>query len=182
MEGPSLHTLSVNIAWDRDCTQGTGAASLFNAVSSCLQLLHHVAEPGSGTLAAVPQASVISESHMPDPASWADVHAQSLQDLQQASAAHASAQSGVGTPALTEAALTKVVLARRTGMTLQGPMHGLQLLNMLQQTNTASYHIALVLPTGETFVASTPERLYRRTNRMVHSEAVAGVVSLNNLK
>jgi isochorismate synthase EntC len=71
--------------------------------------------------------------------------------------------------------LTKVVLARRTGVTLQGPMHGLQLLSLLQQSNPSSYQVALVLPEGAAFVASTPERLFRRHGRIVFSEAVAGV-------
>jgi chorismate binding enzyme len=72
--------------------------------------------------------------------------------------------------------MSKVVLARRTGVTLEGPMHGLQLLGMLQQTNPASYQVALVLPGGETFVASTPERLFSRQGCMVYSEAVAGAL------
>jgi menaquinone-specific isochorismate synthase len=73
--------------------------------------------------------------------------------------------------------LTKVVLARQTGVVVTGPMHALQLLNLLELGNPGSYQVALVLPEGRAFIASTPERLYQRIGRQVSSEAVAGVPS-----
>ena len=78
--------------------------------------------------------------------------------------------------------LSKVVLARRTGVTMSGPMHGLQLLNLLQRSNPNSYQVALVLPGGAAFVASTPERLYQRQGRNVCSEAVAGAPPLTQFR
>jgi menaquinone-specific isochorismate synthase len=76
--------------------------------------------------------------------------------------------------------LTKVVLARRTGVTLTGSIHALQLLHLLEHGNPGSYQVALVLPEGPAFVASTPERLYQRIGRQVTSEAVAGVPAITD--
>jgi isochorismate synthase EntC len=70
------------------------------------------------------------------------------------------------------------VLARQVKVTVQGQLHALQLLDVLKQRDACSYQIALVLPQGSAFVASTPERLYARQGRDVVSEAVAGVLPL----
>ena len=70
--------------------------------------------------------------------------------------------------------LSKVVLARQLHLTVQGHLHALALLDVLQQRDARSYQVALTLPDGSAFVASTPERLYARQGRHVISEAVAG--------
>jgi isochorismate synthase len=73
-----------------------------------------------------------------------------------------------------DGALTKVVLARRSDVALAGRLEPLELLEALQERDPRAYQVALQLPSGQTFVASTPERLYARTGDAVASEAVAG--------
>jgi hypothetical protein len=81
LEGGTLHTLSLNIAWDAHCQDGEGAATLAAAADGCLQLLQHVAEPGRGSAVTVPQATIAAEEQMPGREDWAQMHAQSLAEL-----------------------------------------------------------------------------------------------------
>jgi isochorismate synthase / 2-succinyl-5-enolpyruvyl-6-hydroxy-3-cyclohexene-1-carboxylate synthase / 2-succinyl-6-hydroxy-2,4-cyclohexadiene-1-carboxylate synthase / o-succinylbenzoate synthase len=73
-----------------------------------------------------------------------------------------------------EGGLTKVVLARKTEMRIHGVIDPLALLQALQDRDPRAYQVMLQLPSGTTFLASTPERLYARTGQDVASEAVAG--------
>ncbi|GAB4817906.1 hypothetical protein N2152v2_004952 [Parachlorella kessleri] len=82
-----------------------------------------------------------------------------------------------------EEGLTKVVLARRTDIMLSGQLEPLSLLEALQarlhgivarERDPRAYQVLLQLPSGATFLGSTPECLYTRTGRAVASEAVAG--------
>eukprot|EP00887_Chlorella_sp_A99_P005642 scaffold1.g5642.t1 len=70
--------------------------------------------------------------------------------------------------------LTKVVLARRTDVTLEGRLDPLSLLEALQERDPRAYQVALQMPSGAIFLSSTPECLYARTGDAVASEAVAG--------
>lgn len=70
--------------------------------------------------------------------------------------------------------MSKVVLARRTDLQLQGHLDPLSLLGALQERDPRAYQILLQLPSGTTFLASTPECLYTRSGSDVASEAVAG--------
>lgn len=74
----------------------------------------------------------------------------------------------------TDAALSKVVLARRTDVTGSGHLHPWILLESLQERDPRAYQTLITLPSGTCFISSTPECLYRRTGRNVASEAVAG--------
>ena len=81
-----------------------------------------------------------------------------------------SSVAGDGSPA----GLTKVVLARRTDVTLAGRLDPLALLEALHERDPRAYQLALQMPSGATFLGSTPECLYARTGAAVASEAVAG--------
>ena len=70
--------------------------------------------------------------------------------------------------------LTKVVLARRTDLSLDGTLDPVALVRGLQDKDPRAYQVMIQLPSGTTFVSSTPECLYSRTGRYVVSEAVAG--------
>lgn len=74
----------------------------------------------------------------------------------------------------TPTATTKVVLARRTDLHLGGTVDPLSLLEALQERDPRAYQFMLALPSGVTFLGSTPECLYTRTGRAIASEAVAG--------
>ncbi|KAK9806829.1 hypothetical protein WJX72_004058 [[Myrmecia] bisecta] len=73
-----------------------------------------------------------------------------------------------------EEGLTKVVLARRSDVQFRGLLDPLALLQTLQERDPRAYQIYLQLPSGATFLGSTPEQLYARSGRSVASEAVAG--------
>jgi hypothetical protein len=75
--------------------------------------------------------------------------------------------------------LSKVVLARRLLVALRGRLQPLHFLALLQKADPSSYQVALVLPGGAAFVASTPERLFARDGHDVISEAVAGAQQRN---
>ncbi|NUY56361.1 hypothetical protein BZG79_09825 [Salinivibrio sp. MA427] len=72
--------------------------------------------------------------------------------------------------------LKKVVLARQTRLTLDGAVSGGQLLSHSQQHNSESFHFLFATGPEDAFVGSTPERLYRRRDCRVTTEAVAGTV------
>ncbi|KXZ52491.1 hypothetical protein GPECTOR_9g535 [Gonium pectorale] len=105
-------------------------------------------------------------------------------------AAGGGGAGGVGEEA---EALSKVVMARRTTMRLEGPLYPLHALQSLQERDPRAYQLYFApgpspgaaapepdaasgagAGPGPAFLACTPERLYARTGRFVASEAVAG--------
>lgn len=72
--------------------------------------------------------------------------------------------------------LKKVVLARQTRLTLDTPISAGQLLSHSQQHNAESFHFLFATSEQDAFLGSTPERLYRRRDCRVSTEAVAGTV------
>ncbi|ODP97708.1 hypothetical protein BGL48_13360 [Salinivibrio sp. SS3] len=75
-----------------------------------------------------------------------------------------------------QTALQKVVLARQTRLSLNAPISAGQLLQHSQQHNVESFHFLFATGPDDAFVGSTPERLYRRRDCRVTTEAVAGTV------
>jgi len=69
--------------------------------------------------------------------------------------------------------LTKVVMARRTELALQDEVDAVELMQVLQDRDPKAYQVLIALPSGETFLSSTPERLFVRSRAAVASEAVA---------
>ena len=74
----------------------------------------------------------------------------------------------------TVAPLRKVVLARRTHLSLDSPVDPLALVASLKARDPDAYQFALVHPDGAAFVGSTPERLFAARDGHAASEAVAG--------
>ncbi|MBW3694538.1 isochorismate synthase [Vibrio sp. T187] len=70
----------------------------------------------------------------------------------------------------------KVVLARKTTLTLDTPIHAAQLLRASYLSNHNSFHFMLVLDSKHSFIGSTPERLYSRHGVELHTEALAGTI------
>ncbi len=70
----------------------------------------------------------------------------------------------------------KVVLARRSDIELEQPVLASQLLKASYQKNHHSFHFLLALSPSHAFVGSTPERLYQRIGRELHTEALAGTI------
>lgn len=70
--------------------------------------------------------------------------------------------------------LRKVVLARRSKLALSAPVNTFDLISRLQARDPDAYQFVLRHPNGETFLGSTPERLFLSQGGRASSEAVAG--------
>lgn len=79
--------------------------------------------------------------------------------------------------AIDDDALAKMVLARRVALDLDTPMDPLLVLRHLETATPGSFHFAVRPDAGPAFVGASPERLFRREQQCVVSEAVAGTRS-----
>ncbi len=70
--------------------------------------------------------------------------------------------------------LDKVVLARRVALSLGASMDPLLVMSHLEPATPGCYHFAVRPAGGSAFIGASPERLFRREERTVVSEAVAG--------
>ena len=70
--------------------------------------------------------------------------------------------------------LRKVVLARRSNLELNAAVDSFALVSRLQSRDPDAYQFVLRHPNGETFLGSTPERLFLSHKGRAASEAVAG--------
>ncbi|MBF8999643.1 isochorismate synthase [Vibrio nitrifigilis] len=73
-------------------------------------------------------------------------------------------------------AFKKVVLARETRLALSNHLSAAQLLNASKAANHHSFHFMLVLDDKHSFMGSTPERLYQRSDNQLYTEALAGTI------
>jgi len=71
----------------------------------------------------------------------------------------------------------KVVLARKTVLTLNCPISAAQFLQQSRQVNQQCYHFIFALQANDYFVGSTPELLFARKQRQLHTEALAGTAA-----
>ncbi|QUM84409.1 MULTISPECIES: isochorismate synthase MenF [unclassified Moritella] len=71
----------------------------------------------------------------------------------------------------------KVVLARKTALTLNRPISAAQFLQQSRQVNQQCYHFIFALQANDYFVGSTPELLFSRKQRQLHTEALAGTAA-----
>ncbi|MDR1529043.1 MAG: isochorismate synthase MenF [Burkholderiales bacterium] len=79
--------------------------------------------------------------------------------------------------AITARAFDKVVLARRTALTLTKPLSPAAFLATSRKVNHNCYHFMLMFAPHAAFLGSTPERLYRRDGLNLATEALAGTVA-----
>ncbi len=68
----------------------------------------------------------------------------------------------------------KVVLARRATFEFGDRLNAFDLLERLSAETPACFHFLTEIEPGVVFMGAPPERLFRRTNAMLESEAVAG--------
>ena len=73
-----------------------------------------------------------------------------------------------------EGCLGKVVLARRAEFGFDGVLDPPQLAERLEAVTPGCFHFYVEPEDGFAFLGASPERLFRREGRSVHSEAVAG--------
>ncbi|UXI00474.1 isochorismate synthase MenF [Photobacterium sp. TY1-4] len=79
--------------------------------------------------------------------------------------------------AIETSALDKVVLARRTTLSLDGSISPAQLLQASRQKNHHSFHFMMAQDARHGFVGSTPERLFLRQEAHCRTEALAGTIA-----
>ncbi len=70
----------------------------------------------------------------------------------------------------------KVVLARKTTLTLDQNLSSAQFLKASRQANSHSFHFMMALDSEHCFIGSTPERLYVRNGYALKTEALAGTI------
>ncbi len=68
----------------------------------------------------------------------------------------------------------KVVLARKSAIKTDLPVSAAQLLKASKVENKHCFHFLFAADKSQTFIGSTPERLYRRHERQLETEALAG--------
>ncbi len=120
---------------------------------SVLDELGGIVSPSESSDTEFPE--IISHSHRPDREGWKGVINAALESI-----------------STTE--LEKLVLARQTSFELSVPSNPMQLLQRLKETTSGCYHFGFQLNDNLAFVGAPPEQLYRRTNRMIMTEAVGG--------
>ncbi|MBF0569999.1 MAG: isochorismate synthase [Candidatus Omnitrophica bacterium] len=69
---------------------------------------------------------------------------------------------------------SKLVLARRTDVTLAGEADPFAILQRLQEETPGCFHFLFRISSRTCFFGASPERLYRREGRRILSEALAG--------
>lgn len=70
--------------------------------------------------------------------------------------------------------LQKTVLARKTLLQFADELNPFQILKNLYYTKPSCYHFLFQPESGCAFLGATPERLYKRNQRALYTEAVAG--------
>lgn len=73
--------------------------------------------------------------------------------------------------------MDKVVLARATDLTFSGPVSAAGLLAASRRVNLNCYHFYMAFDAGNAFLGSSPERLWRRIDGALRTEALAGTVA-----
>ncbi len=68
----------------------------------------------------------------------------------------------------------KLVLARCSSFQFLKPLHGIEILRRLKAATPQTYHFAFQPQEHTAFIGASPERLYRRSGRLIETEAVAG--------
>jgi len=76
---------------------------------------------------------------------------------------------------LSDKAVEKVVLARKTSLHFKQPLDPWAMLRQLKAVTASSYHFAFQFK-KTVFLGASPERLYRRYQRSIESEALAGTM------
>lgn len=98
------------------------------------------------------------EQHWPDKAGWT-----SLIQL--------------ATQTIAEDDLDKVVLARATDLQFSHPVNAAAVMASSRRLNLNCYHFFMAFSAGSAFLGSSPERLWRRRETALRTEALAGTVA-----
>lgn len=104
-----------------------------------------------------PQCDILDAEHSPSYPQWSSMLEKALAEIDSTD-------------------LQKVVLARKTSLTLDRHISAAQLLKASREQNSANFHFLLALDEKHSFVGSTPERLFNRQGQALLTEALAGTI------
>jgi menaquinone-specific isochorismate synthase len=76
-----------------------------------------------------------------------------------------------------KALLPKVVLSRQTELICEKTINHCDLLYQWQEANPASFHFSFQFCKKDVFIGCSPERLFSREKKTLHTEALAGTVN-----
>lgn len=157
---PESYLFLPRLTWQRD---GRSHRLILNLASdhSLLEDARHFAvrlARLSGPMPVAPfNVQETSASHYPERRQWGRMVTQALQ-------------------ALADGQFVKVVLARRTRLGLNGNLCAAALMAASKRVNHHCYHYMLRWSAQRAFLGSSPERLYRRRQDWLDTEALAGTV------
>jgi menaquinone-specific isochorismate synthase len=139
--------------WSLACTFAPGADATPRQTQRVLE--EELAHLRTGQKAGAPLPQLLQRTDSPDQAAWVRLVEDVLHRIE-------------------HGPLQKVVLARRTDFRFAEAPDPFLLLHRLRAANPAGFHFAFAPVEGSTFLGVSPERLYRREERRILSEAVAG--------
>ncbi|MDX2319740.1 MAG: isochorismate synthase [Moritella sp.] len=143
--------LSVNLPIAKHAISNTGYDKL--------QLLTSLASLISPAPTPLPQSySIESRRHYPEFKQWSHLVTKAL-------------------TAIDQQHFAKVVLARKTVLTLNRSLSATQFLQQSRQVNQQCFHFIFAINCDDYFVGSTPERLFSRDVDKLHTEALAGTAA-----
>lgn len=109
------------------------------------------------TKSAIDSIEICEKKHLPDYFQWKQMVDSALDDI-------------------THTELEKVVLARKTSLTLSGELCATEFLQTSRQLNQDNFHFLLEIDEQQSFVGSTPERLFLKKGESIETEALAGTI------
>lgn len=101
---------------------------------------------------------VLQHHHLPDEPQWKQLIDRALSGIEQHQ-------------------FDKVVLARKTTLTLSQPLNACAFLAASRDVNHHCYHFMLAFTPQQAFLGSSPERLFLRDHTELYTEALAGTVA-----
>ncbi|MDG6894716.1 isochorismate synthase [Volucribacter amazonae] len=107
-------------------------------------------------------------------------HIQFIEQYRQASFAQWQHWIEQGLACFKRKALSKVVLANQYHLTSDCSINAKDMLGQSERVNSHCYHFLLAENADSTFLGSSPERLYRREQQQLATEALAGTAFMGN--
>lgn len=101
---------------------------------------------------------ILQHQHLPAEPQWNQLISRALKSIQQKQ-------------------FDKVVLARKTTLTLSQPLNAFAFLAASRAVNHHCYHFMLAFTSQQAFLGSSPERLFLRDHTELFTEALAGTVA-----
>lgn len=102
--------------------------------------------------------NLISETHYPAQSAWCDLINKAITRIEQA-------------------VLDKVVLARATDLVFSSAVSAAGFMAASRRLNLNCYHFLMIFNERQAFLGSSPERLWRRIEQRLDTEALAGTVA-----